>query len=1214
MTCRLPAAQTPALLLALLAVFVIAPVRGADAGGAQVIERENVVESQRQGQAWKDAPKGFKLLLKDRLRTGEFSRAVVRLLDRTMLRMDELTDIEITPPVKAGAPGSLDVNEGKGYFFSRERQPEMNVRTPAVNGAVRGTAFLVSVSRGKTTFGLFEGELVMSNAHGNVTLRAGEFGEAVAGRAPRKTAVIDATNIIQWCLYYPAVLDADELGMPAADQQQVAASLAAYRAGDLLGALEKYPKWLRTGSTPARLYRAAVMLAVGRVDEAEAMLRAVPKSAAGRRAIEEMVAAVKFEEYAGAADAKTSGEWMARSYYEQSRSRLEPALAAAKRAAEIAPKNGYAWARVAELEFSFGRTGPALQALERGLALAPRNAQAHALRGFLLSAQNKIADARAAFDEAIALDGALGNAWLGRGLTLIRQGRAEEGRRDLQTAVTLEPTRALLHAYSGKAFSEVGDAAAARKDIERAKEIDPRDPTPWLYSAVQKKQENRYNEAIRDMEKSVELNDNRRVYRSQFLLDQDRAVRGVNLAAIFQNNGMTDAGVREAVRAVNADYASAPAHLFLSDSYDALRDPRRINLRYETAWFNERLLANLLSPVGGGPLSQYVSQQEYSKLFERDGFGLSTVTEAFSTGELRETASQFGTFGNLSYSLDAQYFYDNGLRPNSGISRTEAYATVKLQLGPHDTLFLQTKFGDLQNGDVFQRYDQREVSRPGNRAAQTLDFRELQDPALILLGAHHEWSPGNHTLLLLSRLANDQVLTVDGINSLVLTRNITSLFPADFDKRGLDPARPLASDALVGALSPLRARGTLERQDLTELEHLDYRANFEIFGGELQQIFTLGPHAAVFGGLYQAGNFETHVRLDGLAPKLRGLFLDPPARQDASVSFERINIYAYDTWRVVPWLTLTGGVTYDRLHYPDNFRQPPINEREASMEQWSPKAGFILQPTRTITLRGAYSEAISGVSFDESVRLEPTQVAGFNQAYRTIIPESIIGSVAGSRYKTWGLSLEQKLPTGTYWAVGWDLLEQDLDRTRGVFDFLKNEGDFQLAGVLPSEIRERFEYREQALTATVNQLVGDRLAIGARYRIADAELREQFHDVPRSLYDAADTVRSSVLQELSVYAVYNHPCGFFARAEALWMSQENDGFARDTAHPRNDPRPGDSFWHFNAWAGWRFHRNQHEISVGLLNITGTDYQLEPLNEYRELPRDQTVVVRAKFTF
>ena len=72
-------------------------------------------------------------------------------------------------------------------------------------------------------------------------MRSGEQGEAEIGRAPRKTAVLEAVNILQWALYYPAVLDPAELRLSTADEARVAGSLTAYRAGDLLGALERYP-------------------------------------------------------------------------------------------------------------------------------------------------------------------------------------------------------------------------------------------------------------------------------------------------------------------------------------------------------------------------------------------------------------------------------------------------------------------------------------------------------------------------------------------------------------------------------------------------------------------------------------------------------------------------------------------------------------------------------------------------------------------------------------------------------------------------------------------------------------------------------------------------------------------------------------------------------------------------------------------------------------
>jgi hypothetical protein len=62
---------------------------------------------------------------------------------------------------------------------------------------------------------------------------------------------------------------------------------------------------------------------------------------------------------------------------------------------------------------------------------------------------------------------------------------------------------------------------------------------------------------------------------------------------------------------VNYDYANYSAHLFLANSYNDLRDPNEINLRYETPAESEFLVANLLAPVSAGPLSPAISQGEY---------------------------------------------------------------------------------------------------------------------------------------------------------------------------------------------------------------------------------------------------------------------------------------------------------------------------------------------------------------------------------------------------------------------------------------------------------------------------------------------------------------------------------------------------------------------------------------------------------------------------
>src|SRR5438093_2172729 len=129
----------------------------------------------------------------------------------------------------------------------------------------------------------------------------------------------------------------------------------------------------------------------------------------------------------------------------------------------------------------------------------------------------------------------------------------------------------------------------------------------------------------------------------------------------YREAGMPEVSVREAASAVAYDYANYSAHLFLANSFDVLRDPTRFNLRYETAWFNELLLANLLAPVGAGTFSQSISQQEYSRLFDTKKLGLTTTTDVRSDGQYREIASQFGSLGNFGYSLDLDYQHNDSV-------------------------------------------------------------------------------------------------------------------------------------------------------------------------------------------------------------------------------------------------------------------------------------------------------------------------------------------------------------------------------------------------------------------------------------------------------------------------------------------------------------------------------------------------------------------------
>src|SRR5205814_10701289 len=114
-----------------------------------------------------------------------------------------------------------------------------------------------------------DGELELSNAHGSVLVRSGEQASAEPGRKPTKTAVIEAINLVQWCLYYPGVLDLNDLAFSAAEKHALEPSLSAYRAGDLLVALKTYPHSGASGSNLDKIYHAILFLVFGQAPTAQ---------------------------------------------------------------------------------------------------------------------------------------------------------------------------------------------------------------------------------------------------------------------------------------------------------------------------------------------------------------------------------------------------------------------------------------------------------------------------------------------------------------------------------------------------------------------------------------------------------------------------------------------------------------------------------------------------------------------------------------------------------------------------------------------------------------------------------------------------------------------------------------------------------------------------------------------------------------------------------
>src|SRR5947207_507192 len=124
---------------------------------------------------WQPAKPGHSLDIGDKLRTEKNSRATVRLADRSVLRINELTTFELLPPQEKDRKPLLDLKTGSLYFFSREKPADVEFRTPTAAGAIRGTEFLLAVADdGETKLALLDGAVTLGNEAGRTQMHSGE--------------------------------------------------------------------------------------------------------------------------------------------------------------------------------------------------------------------------------------------------------------------------------------------------------------------------------------------------------------------------------------------------------------------------------------------------------------------------------------------------------------------------------------------------------------------------------------------------------------------------------------------------------------------------------------------------------------------------------------------------------------------------------------------------------------------------------------------------------------------------------------------------------------------------------------------------------------------------------------------------------------------------------------------------------------------------------
>jgi len=231
-------------------------------------------------------------------------------------------------------------------------------------------------------------------------------------------------------------------------------------------------------------------------------------------------------------------------------------------------------------------------------------------------------------------------------------------------------------------------------------------------------------------------------------------------------------------------------------------------------------------------------------------------------------------------------------------------------------------------------------------------------------------------------------------------------------------------------------------------------------------------------------------------------------------------------------------------------------------------------------------------------------VGGFNQAFRSLIPESVAGLGPGTEFETVGVGFDQSLPSGTWFGVETEWLTSSGNRDVGVL----TNSLFLPIPDSPGSTRQDLNFRERNLSAYVGQLLGNNFSLGARYRLSEAKLAERFPEIPDSAANLSllEADERALLHQLSLTANFHHRCGAFARWESSWYHQGNSGYTPSLAN--------ENVWQHHLFVGYRFPRRQAEIQFGVLNLLDTDYRLNPLNLHDDLPRGRTLTIRLRVNF
>jgi tetratricopeptide (TPR) repeat protein len=594
----------------------------------------------------------------------------------------------------------------------------------------------------------------------------------------------------------------------------------------------------------------------------------------------------------------------------------------------------------------------AQQTIEPALRLAPRDAVVLSLAGFIRLAYRDFDGAKHYWTRAADADPSLGEPHLGLAIYNFRHRDYGQGLSEMLTATLLDPRVSLYQSELGKALYQARAFDKALEVYDYATTLDPKDPTPHLYKGIALTDLNRPGEAIQEINKSIELNDNVALFRTRLALDRDLAVRNANLARSYQQLGLSEWAFSKAITALKNDPYNSSAHLMLLSGYlpaggpDFFTPGILVNARNA-----ENTLYRVLSPA---------NQSTYSNLFLGPGnIGLTfDYTPMFEMPYARAVVQ-------------------------GGIGAWEGKKSVTEDLAlvyggwPGAAFLLKGEYSD-----------DRGLAGQGNAFSRTRDF---------LINA--KWSPTvNGTFSGLfeygeQRFGNlDVPVTLNGFGTENVRRNFAEVaylhrFTPQFAVLGYYARDMIPDHTYFRFFAPQLGLGNaLVNQDL------------EFNNIQAQSLLVLGQHTFIGGFDSFSSNVSNREDLFGtLITNLYGTNI----RLDLRPPWWSYSFYLLDYWKLTPNLIAELGLFKDFIKNPSDFRSGNIYT-----SQWNPRFGlnYLFQTGQTQHALRLAAFRASAPHFFQPI-LVPADVAGFPW---------VIDAGAGSEIRTVGAAWEAQWDPKTF--------------------------------------------------------------------------------------------------------------------------------------------------------------------------------------------------------